>query len=47
MQVDKKVYAPDDKAEKVTEPKISNGKSEETTKKKPGLFFSIFSLGDY
>lgn len=35
-EVDKKVYAPDDKAAKVTEPKISNGKSEETTKKKPG-----------
>lgn len=47
MQVGKKVYAPDDKTAEVTEPKISNGKSEETTKKKPGLFFSIFSLEDY
>jgi len=42
MQVDIKVYAPDDKAAKVTKPKISNGRSEETIKKQPGLFFSIF-----
>lgn len=35
-EVGKKVYAPDDKTAEVTEPKISNGKSEETTKKKPG-----------
>jgi hypothetical protein len=46
VQVDKKLYGPNDKTTKVTEQKESNMKSEENIKKKPGLFFSKFSLGD-
>jgi hypothetical protein len=47
MQADKELYGPNDsKAMKVTEQKQSNMKSEENIKKKAGLIFSRFSLGD-
>jgi hypothetical protein len=47
MQADKELYGPNDsKATKVTEQKQSNMKSEENIKKKAGLIFSKFSLGD-